>query len=170
MKPLNRDPKRQRTKSTGALHDANAWSRAPGQRVSVLDCASPLALSHGLTGARFMGRGGRSGFELHEGNGLPDTHCCGDVLRTGTVRGPIHGELSIIAAELFDRFKLFRVRRARAQHDAPMRRAEGCRDGPNLVARVCFHGGTMPRTADLWQTKMWAVETPPGPLARSVGR
>ncbi len=52
--PLNGNSKRQRT---GALHDASAWSRAPGQRASVLDCASPLARSHGLTGARFRGRG-----------------------------------------------------------------------------------------------------------------
>ncbi len=50
---LNRNAKRQRT---GALHDAIAWSRARGQRVSVVDCASPLALSHGLAGERFMGR------------------------------------------------------------------------------------------------------------------
>ncbi len=64
MKPLHRNAKRQRT---GALHDAIAWSRTPGQRVSVVECASPLALSHGLTGATFMGRGHREGRQIEPG-------------------------------------------------------------------------------------------------------
>src|SRR5688500_7240360 len=41
--------KRQRT---GALHDAVARSRGTGLRVSVLDCASPLALSVAVQGIK----------------------------------------------------------------------------------------------------------------------
>src|SRR5688500_4638911 len=50
---LNRNGKRQRT---GAVQDANAPSGTPRARGSVVECASPLALSHRLTGARFIRR------------------------------------------------------------------------------------------------------------------
>ncbi len=50
---LNRNGKRQRT---GAVQDANALSGAPRPRDSVVECASPLALFHRLTDARFMAR------------------------------------------------------------------------------------------------------------------
>src|SRR5580765_3584362 len=53
LEPLNRSEKRQRT---GAVQDANAPSGTPRPRDSVVEWASPLALSQRLTGARLMER------------------------------------------------------------------------------------------------------------------
>ncbi len=38
---------------------------------------------------RPSGAAARSAFALQESNGFHDTRCDGDVLRTGTVRGPV---------------------------------------------------------------------------------
>ncbi|MCI0535719.1 MAG: hypothetical protein L0Z50_10890, partial [Verrucomicrobiales bacterium] len=45
--------RRRNFKPPAFLHFHSA-ADTPGQRVSVLDCASPLALCHGLTGSRLL--------------------------------------------------------------------------------------------------------------------